>query len=256
MDEYIKIVKEVKIKIPENSQCIDIAMSILFWFGQNENWLLIIDNLDDINVIFINNLDLQNIIIILLSMKLNSRRQTLIIIRNPNIDNISIQILKILLFDKSELIDIFSFLFNISVLLKSVESEYAEKIVKELDYLSLIIMQIAVYIKIVQSDTFSKFLKHYVDHRSWMNKWFPLESRSYSYTVTITWQMSFNTVYNANPITTKFFQLLTFFNSNDSLIEFLRMNTLIMNEDLQILLSDEFELPQVLLRLETFSLLK
>lgn len=256
LDGYRKIAKEAKIKIPEDSQPIDLATSVLSWFGQNENWLLVIDNLDDINAISTNNLGLQNIVTTLLPMELNPRRQTLITTRNRNADNIPAQALEVPLFHKSESIDLLSSLSNIPVVPKSAEFEHAEKIVEELDHLPLAIAQAAAYIKTVQSGTFSKFLKHYADHRPRVNKWFPLGPQPYPHTVATTWQMSFNAVRNANSTIAKFFQLLAFFNGDGILIEFLRAGALAMDEDLQVLLSHEFELPQVLLRLETFSLLK
>ena len=243
LDGYMELATKAKIKIPEDLQPIEIAKMVLSWLGRNENWLLVVDNLDDFNVLSTNNLGLHPI---LLPKESSPRRQTLITTRNRNV-NIQAQVLEVPLFNKSESINLLSSLSNIPILPKSAESEYAEKIVEELDHLPLAIGQAAAYIKAVHSGTFSKFLKHYADHRPRVNKWFPLGPRPYPHTVATTWQMSFNAVRNVSPTTAKFFQLLVFFNPDGILIEFLKARALAMDEDFQVLLSDEFELPQVLL---------
>src|SRR5213075_372189 len=66
LDGYGKIATQTEIEIASNLTPLEIADRVLSWLKQNQNWLLIIDNLDDINILSTHNLGIQNIIKILL----------------------------------------------------------------------------------------------------------------------------------------------------------------------------------------------
>jgi tetratricopeptide (TPR) repeat protein len=68
--------------------------------------------------------------------------------------------------------------------------------------------------------------------------------------------MSFDEINKANPPAADFFRLLAFFNPDGILIEFLRAGVEGMVDDLGQLVSDEFELANALISLETSSLVK
>jgi hypothetical protein len=62
LDGYGKIAKRAEIKMPTNLTPIEIADHVLSWLRGNQNWLLVIDNLDDINILSTRNLGVQNIV--------------------------------------------------------------------------------------------------------------------------------------------------------------------------------------------------
>src|SRR5437879_3420947 len=62
LDGYGKIAERAKIKIPPDLTPIEIADRVLSWLRQDQNWLLVIDNLDDINILSTRNLGVLNII--------------------------------------------------------------------------------------------------------------------------------------------------------------------------------------------------
>jgi hypothetical protein len=149
LDGYIEIAKRADIPILPDSKPIAVAQQVLSWLNSTPNWLLVIDNLDDINVLSTRNLGRQNIISTLLPES-GSGHHTLVTTRNPNADNIPAQGMEVPLFDESESIDLLSLLSGVPTPPNSPEIELARQIVKELGYLPLAISQAAAYIKQVR----------------------------------------------------------------------------------------------------------
>jgi hypothetical protein len=87
---------------------------VISWLNRTQNWLPVMDNLDDINVLSTHNLGGQKIISTLLPQS-GPGHHTLITTRNPNADNIPARGEEVPLFDESEAIDLLSSLSDISV---------------------------------------------------------------------------------------------------------------------------------------------
>jgi hypothetical protein len=66
LDGYAKIAKRAEIKMPNDFTPIEIADRVLSWLRENQSWLLVIDNLDDINILSTRNLGVKNTVQILL----------------------------------------------------------------------------------------------------------------------------------------------------------------------------------------------
>ena len=254
LDGYGKIAKQAELQIQPDTKPIEIADQVLSWLKQDQNWLIVLDNLDDINILSTKNLGGQNIRKTLL-LECGPQQHTLITTRNSHADNIPAQAVEVTLFDKLESIDLLASLSNIVVLSDSTEQKYAEQIVEELGYLPLAIVQAAAYIKEV-SGNFCTFLEDYREYRQRLNRWIPQGLWSYQHSVATTWAMSFDTITTDNLPAAKLFQLLSFLNPDGILIDFLRTGANALRKDLQQLVSNKIELSEALLILERFSLLK
>ena len=253
LDGYEKIAKRAEINIPPDSKPIEIADRVLSWLRKTQNWLLVIDNLDDIDVLSTRNLNIRNIIETLLPQP-GPQQHTLITTRNAHADNIPAQSVEVTLFDRSESIELLVSLSNISVS-EPTELESAEKIVYELGYLPLAIVQAAAYIKEV-TKSFGSFLEQYHTRRSDLHRWIPQGLRPYSYSVATTWSMSFEVVRSRNPQGAELFQLLSFLNPDGVHIDFLQSGIEALQNDVRQVLSNQIEMAKALIELEKFSLLK
>jgi len=253
-DGYKRIAERAKIPLVPDSKPIVIAEQVLSWLKSIENWLLIVDNLDDINVLSTQNLGEPNLISILLPES-GPGRHTLITTRNPNADHIPAQSLEVLLFDESDSVALLSSLAGLTSSPNPEENESLHRIAKELGNLPLAISQAAAYIKQVLG-SFHRYLKLYAESRKRVNAWIPRGPRPYLHSVATTWIMSITEIRNKNPAAARLFQLLAFLNPDGILIEFLKSGSDGMDENLKRVVSDEFEFLQALSSLETLSLIK
>jgi tetratricopeptide (TPR) repeat protein len=254
LDGYEKIAQRAQINIVQGSKGIAIAEQVLLWLKQSSNWLLVVDNLDDIDVLSTHNLDKSNIVDKLLPES-GPGQHTLITTRNPNADHIPAQALELPLFEESDSVALLSALSGIPVAPQSEEEKVAQQISKELGNLPLAISQAGAYIKQI-SGSFARYVKHYAENRSHLNAWLPKGPRPYSHSVATTWIMSFNEIRKNNPSHAHLFRLLAFLNPDCILLEFLESGALGMDNDLKRLTSDESGFGEALLSFETFSLVK
>jgi tetratricopeptide (TPR) repeat protein len=254
LDGYAKIAKQAAIEIPFDSKPIEIAARVLSWLRQTQKWLLVFDNLDDIDVLSTRNLNLPNVIEMLLPQS-GVQQHTLITTRNRHADSIPAQAVEVLLFDKSEAMDLLVSFSNISVSSDPTELDSAETIVHELGYLPLAIVQAAAYIKEVTQD-YESFFKRYHAQRSDIHKWIPQGLRSYPYSVATTWLMSFEVVRTRSTGGAELFQLLSFLNPDGVRIDFLQSGVEALQNDVRQLLCNQSDMAKALIELEKFSLLK
>ena len=253
-DGYKRIAERAKIPLVPDSKPIVIAEQVLSWLKSIENWLLIVDNLDDIDVLSTQNLGEPNLISILLPES-GPGRHTLITTRNPNADHIPAQSLELLLFDESDSVALLSSLAGLTSPPNPEENESLHRIAKELGNLPLAISQAAAYIKQVLG-SFHRYLKLYAESRKRVNAWIPRGPRPYLHSVATTWIMSITEIRNKNPAAARLLQLLAFLNPDGILIEFLKSGSDGMDENLKRVVSDEFEFLEALSSLETLSLIK
>jgi len=118
LDGYKMIANRAKVPLAPDSKPIAVAEQILLWLKKTPNWLLIIDNLDEIDVLSTRNLGEPNIVNLLL-LESGTGQHTLITTRNPNADHIPAQALEVPLFQESDSVALLSSLSDIQVFPKS-----------------------------------------------------------------------------------------------------------------------------------------
>ena len=254
LDGYANIAKQAAMDIPFDSKPIEIATRVLEWLGKTQKWLLVLDNLDDMDVLSTRNLNVPNVIETLLPQT-GVQQHTLITTRNRHADSIPAQAVEVPLFAKPEAIELLVSLSNIPVSSDSTEFDSIETIVHKLGYLPLAIVQAAAYVKEVTQD-YDSFLKRYHAQQSDIHKWIPQGLRRYPYSVATTWLMSFEVVRTRNPGGAELFQLLSFLNPDGVGIDFLQSGVEALQNDVRQLLSNQSEMAKALIELERFSLLK
>ena len=238
---FEKIVKTAQLKIPPELHSAEIAEYVLTWLRQESNWLIIIDNLDDIEIV--RGLLPENGI----------GKHTLITTRNRNAAGIPAEGIEIPLFDRDEAIELLTTLSSVDLPLSPSEKEHAIAIVNELDLLPLAIEQAAAYVREVAWN-FKTYRNDYQKSHSLILRWVPKGNRLYSDSVASTWSMSFKMVQELNPYAAELLRVLSFLNPDGALIDFMAAGAEALG--LQPLLSNRGELAVVLLELEKFSLIK
>jgi tetratricopeptide (TPR) repeat protein len=221
----------------------EIAEAVLLWLRQQQSWLLVIDNLDDITVAgrFL--------------PENGPQKHTLITTRDPNTSGIPAEPFEISLLDPEDAVELLSTLSNIPILPNSTELEEANKIVDELGYLPLAIEQAAAFIREVTGDL-TIFAQEYRANRKEVHRWVPKGNRPYIYCVATTWSMSFEILRSRHLNAAKLLQLLAFLNPDGILIDFLRAGAESLDENLRLVISSRSKLAETLLELEKFSLIK
>src|SRR5579859_578179 len=193
LDGYEKIGKRANVPIVPDSKPVAVAEQVLLWLRKTPNWLLVVDNLDDIDILSTRNLGDPNIINLLLPEP-GPGQHTLITTRNPNADHIPAQVKEVPLFKEADSVALLSSLSGIPILLESEEEKVVQQIAKELGNLPLAISQAGAYIK-QKSGGFPQYLRHYKQYRASVNSWIPNGPRSYTHSVATTWIISFNAIH-------------------------------------------------------------
>jgi len=190
---YQDIANAAKLRFQDMSP-IEIAKAVLLWLGRQHGWLLVIDNLDQIEVA--NGLLPEN----------SPQNHTIITTRNPNADGIPAEPLEVPLLNVDDSIDLLSTLSKITVQVDSPRKLQAAEIIQKLGYLPLAIEQAAAYIREVTAD-FSGFLKEYERNRKKLHMWITSSNRLYPNSIATTWSMSFSllTELSANMMTVRDF---------------------------------------------------
>src|SRR5277367_243136 len=155
-----------------------LVAKVLQWFRIKDNWLLVIDNLDYIELI---------------DGYLPDRsptKHTLITTRNPDAKGIPARGLEVPLMTIMESIEMLYTLSDMSLEFDTVDP-MAEKIVEEVGYLPLAIGQAAAFIREV-TRSFETFLDDYRTHRKELYEFVSSGNRQYSYSIASTWSLSFN----------------------------------------------------------------
>jgi len=240
---YEKIAKKAGLKMPVNLNPVEIAERVLLWLRQEKHWLLVIDNVDDINVMA--QLLPQN----------GPHQHTLITTRDPNSAGIPAEGIEVPLFDPAESVELLCTLSMIDNITCSSESVQAAQIIKELGYLPLAIEQAAAYVREVVGD-FTTFLDDYKKNHRDVHEWVPRGNRLYPHSIATTWFMSFSVVRKEHPQAAELFQILSFLNPDGILIEFLQSGVDAFPDRLQQAISSRPNLSKYLIELEKFSLLK
>jgi hypothetical protein len=205
---YQKIAKSARLPGHLTSKPVEIAETVLSWLKREQNWLLVIDNLDDVTVV--DGFLPEN----------GPEQHTLITTRNPHTKGIPAEPLEVPLLTAGESVELLIKLSNMEVLPDSVESKQVEEIVKELEYLPLAIEQAAAYVREVTED-FSRYSEEYQNNHRELYQWVPTGNRQYSYSVATTWSMSFTILQSEHPQAAKLLQLFAYLNPDgNNLVRF------------------------------------
>jgi tetratricopeptide (TPR) repeat protein len=270
LSEYQTIARKAQIPIAQSERNpIEIAQAVLSWLRAEPNWLIVIDNLDDIKVA--DGLLPEN----------GPRKHTLITTRDPNAPGIPAEPLEVPLLDQEDSVLLLSTLSNICLLPESKEMEDARGIVRELGYLPLAIEQAAAYIREV-TGSIPAYSLAYQKNRRELHRWVPTGNRQYPFTVATTWSMSFHILQKTNQEATNLLRFLAFLNPDGVLLTFLELGVksftpfqdlrgylhggleavasvhvyLYLKNNLQHIISNPDCMTKALLALEKFSLIK
>ena len=215
----------------------EIATRVLSWLNAQNQWLLVIDNLDDDSVV-------EKYLPYPSPLK-----HTLITTRNEHCD-IPAEKLEVSVLNPADSINLLLTRSKIAAT-TDVHNE-ASKIVTLLGYLPLAIEQAAAYIREISKNIFN-FIKRYTAARILFAKDPPKGIRYYSKSVATTWSLSFE---KCSTDASKLLRLLAFLNPDGILIEFLEDGIGGVDEQLQQILPESERFDRALSELEQFSLIK
>jgi hypothetical protein len=217
-----------------------VAKLVLGWLRKQDKWLVIIDNLDQIEIA---------------KDYLPDRgpnKHTLITTRNPRAKGIPARGLEVPLPDPRESIEMLCILSDMDIISND---DHAKSVVEELQYLPLAIDQAASYVSAVTGN-FKVFLDHYRSRRADLHRWVDDGNRQYSHSIATTWCMSFDFLKNTEPKTARLLQLLSFLNPDGMLIEFIMSGKDALDIELRGIFDDNLKFAKTLLSLERLSLIK
>jgi len=206
------IAKETHCVEIESLNSSEIAQQVLNWFYKSEDWLLILDNLDDITIAdgYIPRLR-------------TGGGHVLITTRNPNSLNIPAEGIQIEVHKPEEAKELLlrrAQLFTDFETTQEVDEE-ARKIVETLGYLALAIEQAAAYIREELKDIFA-FRSIYSVQRTQFHSWQLTGNLYYKNTVATTWLMSMEVIQQRNPMAVHLLQLFAFMNPDGISLGFLK----------------------------------
>ena len=219
----------------------EVANQVLLWLRRQASWLLVFDNLDDVSIVKDYLPDI------------GSDGHTLITTRNPNTLSIPAEGLEVGFLEiqsASELL-----LKRSGVQIDSKAEDEALKIVTELRFLPLAIVQAAAYIREAWKDI-TTFLSIYQLHRKHLNTRKPTGNWDYERSVATTWLLAFDAIEIENPRATKLLQLFAFLSPDPILIEFLQAGIHGLPNELREIVASPLLFQEALFVLERFSLIK
>lgn len=250
---YKKIAERAELQTVHLSTRAEIAEDVISWLEQEESWLLVVDNLDNIEVLSMP--EKPNSKFLLLPSTGQLRQHTLITTRNRHASGIPAQGMEVDKFGQQDSLRLLYKSSKITSLSDSTEDQAAARIVEDLDHLPLAIDHAAAYIREV-AKKFSAFLTDYTRYRRELLNWTPQRLEAYQYTVATTWRMSFAAISVNNPMAVELLRLLSFLNPDGVFIEFLQDGAKAIPDNLQQIISHRIRLYKALLELEKFSLIK
>jgi hypothetical protein len=224
-------------EIAERTRCVastqhlnpsDVAKRVLEWLKVKENWLLVIDNLDQIEVID------------KYLPEHSSGRHTLITTRNSYYDHIPAKGLKVGELEVEDATNLLLSRSNIGPAGETPEAKaVAAEIVEELGYLALAIEQAAAYIRETLRDLF-KFLPSYrKDRKSHHSKLSKANRIYYTGSVSTTWHLSFQQIGKNNKDASKLLRILSFLNPDGILTDFLKAGKEGLDAERREIISDD-----------------
>jgi tetratricopeptide (TPR) repeat protein len=233
---------------PENLKPSALAEQVLRWLNEEENWLLVFDNLDDVAVVDGYLPDI-------------SRGHTLITTRNQHYDQIPAEGMEVGILESEDAVNLL--LIRCKVAVDGADGpdeqgvmEVASEIVKELGFLPLAVEQAAGYIREASKDIF-KFLPSYRQNRKTHHARVSKGNRNYySESLATTWRLSFQRIEQSNSDASKLLQLLAFLNPDGTWMDFLEAGKEGLDGEFKEIIGDHDRLCEALAELQRFSLIR
>jgi tetratricopeptide (TPR) repeat protein len=195
--------------LDENSKPVEVAKAVLMWLRKHDGWLLVMDNMDEIEVA------------IDYLPEIGKGGHTLITTRNPNHLTIPAEGLQIPVLGKDAAVELL--LLRGEITDDSPARKHAAEIVAELGYLAIAIEQAAAFIR-SSVDGIDKFLSIYRSSQQRFLRRKLAQSHPYPNSVAATFLLSFNKLddidYGSQAIA--LLRLLAFLNPDGVLVDFLR----------------------------------
>jgi tetratricopeptide (TPR) repeat protein len=217
---------------------------VLSWLQQEESWLLIIDNLDDISVVdgYL--------------PQIKKGGHTLITTRYPESWNIPAEGIETPVLGEETAIELLCLRSRIINVDQSPERRQAAEIVKELGYLALAIEHASAYIR-SSIGGISQFLSMYRQSRKRMHNRKSGANSSYPKSIAATFLLSLDKIKEGESgmQTIKLLQLFVFLNPDGILIDFLRSGRKGLSNERREVIEDELVFEDALKSLHGFSLI-
>ena len=227
----------------DNSKPQEVATTVLYWLRSQKNWLVVIDNLDDISIAaeFLPAID--------------SGGHTLITTRNQHSSTIPAEGLEVSVLKEGDAVGLLLSRAGIDEAEFSSHRNTAMEIVKELGYLPLAIDFAAAFIKSLKS--IDQFLPLYQNSRKRILAIKSPNELLYPHAVSTTFLLSFEKVKTMDygDEAAKLLRLFAFLNPDGILIDFLRSGSNGLSDQLREILQDDFAFYQALALLRQFSLI-
>ena len=221
------------------------AKNVLDWLRLQKNWLLVIDNLDDISVAdgFLPAMD--------------KGGHTLITTRNPNAKNIPAEGLQIPVFGRDDAIELLRVRSEITEADVPSFGAVAADIVNELGYLALAIDHAAAFVRSLNLNI-TEFLPIYRESRKEILSRPSTSKHTYPNSIVVTFLLSFDKVKLDQKYGTqasKLLQLLVFLNPDEILVDFLRAGADGLDDEVRDIIENKLVFHESLGLLEKFSLI-
>jgi tetratricopeptide (TPR) repeat protein len=228
----------------DRSKPTEVAKKILSWLRRQDNWLLVIDNLDDVSVAdgFLPAID--------------KTGHTLITTRNPDAKNIPAEGVEIPILGEDDSIQLLLRRSDIKEIDFPSYTGIAQEIVKELGHLALAIEHAGVFVRSLGDIT--KFLSIYRSSRRQVLRRNPAIKTAYPNSVEVTFLLSFERLKTISygGQAAKLLELFVFLNPDEILIEFLRAGQGGLNDQLREIIHDELIFHESIGLLRQFSLIR
>lgn len=235
---FASVVRETHcIRITGNSALEYIAAEMLKWLDQNDKWLLVLDNVDDISIVRG------------LLPATSAGGHTLITTRIRDVKQIPAEGLEVDLLEEAHAMELLLLVSDGNVRDAQAVNE-ARKIVQELGLLPLAIDQAAAFIRSADLYTFLDIVRSNTIQFLSEN---PKGNQSYLNSISATWQASLNRL---STIVSEFAEILAFLNPDEILLEILEAGGSGLSENLQNVLNNKFSLMKILTELQSLSLIK
>lgn len=201
----------------------EVAKAVLRWLRATKDWLLIIDNLDDVKIVEGYLPDT------------NWGGHTLITTRNSNCDDIPATGMEIREMEQNDCVNLLLARILAVDPTEEVQNE-ARKIVNSLGGLPLAVEQAAAYIRSPENVT--EYLKVFEEYRHAVLGWRLPANSTYKHTVATTWRMSLERLTVLCPKAAELLQYLAFMNPDEISVEFLKEGVEALPVSLQCLIKD------------------
>ena len=245
---FVSIAKETRCTDTTSQTQIEVAEAVLRWFDKSKDWLLVVDNLDEINIAYG-----------YLPRLKSGGGHVLITTRNPNSPDIPAEGLRVdihepeeakeMLLQRAQLRD--------EIGTGSAVEEEARLIVRSLGFLALAVEQAAAYVRVELAKDIFKFRSTYAVQRRKLHGRESSGNTYYKNTVATTWILSMKAIQSQNAAAVQLLKVFAFMNPDGITHQFLGAAQNVLSSVLQSNDSTTFNshLTDALADLERFSLI-